>query len=144
MMQTYPEHYLLLAPVEEKGILKILNNLKEKIKRKAIVVKLAHAEDQRIYLNDLNYVDIINRNLRYHLASGKSYDSQTLRQSFSKEVEPLLSKPELYFIQPSLLINLTNVATMWADHLQFENGDIIYFPKSAYDKLKDAWKNYFI
>jgi hypothetical protein len=82
--------------------------------------------------------------LRYHLSTGKEYDSQTLRKSFAKEIEPLLSKPGLYFIQPSLLINLTNVETLWMDHLKFENGEIVYFPKSAYDKLKEAWKNYYL
>jgi hypothetical protein len=105
---------------------------------------LAHAEDQRIYIKDLNYINITNRNLRYHLADGKEYDSQTLRQSFSKEISPLLIKPELYFIQPSLLVNLTNIETLWADRMQFENGDIIYYPKTAYEKLKNAWKNYLI
>ena len=105
---------------------------------------MARCEDQRIYIKDLNYINIVNRNLRYHLSNGKEYDSQTLRQSFSKEVNSLLEKPELYFIQPSLLINLTNIETIWADHLRFENGDIVYFPKAAYEKLLEKWKNYFI
>ena len=144
IMQNYPEHYLLLAPIEEESLNKVFRNLKEKIKKKAIIVKLAHSEDQRIYLKDLNYINITKRNLRYHLSSGKEYDSQTLRQSFSKEISPLLSKPELYFIQPSLLVNLTNIETLFSDHLQFENGDVVYYPKSAYEKLKEAWKNYYL
>ena len=144
IVQFHPEQYLLLSPIEEESLLKVFDNLKTKIKSKAIIVKLAHSEDQRIYIKDLNYINITNRNLRYHLANGKEYDSQTLRQSFSKEISPLLIKPELYFIQPSLLVNLTNIETLWADHMQFENGDIIYYPKTAYDKLKEAWKNYLI
>lgn len=144
IMQNHPEHYCLLTPIEEESLIKILDNLKTKIKKVAIIAKLAHSEDQRIYIKDLNYINIINRNLRYHLANGKEYDSQTLRQSFSKEIAPLLIKPELYFIQPSLLINLTNIDTLWQDHLKFENGDVIYFPKTAYDKLKEVWKNYLL
>jgi hypothetical protein len=144
IMQTHPEQYLILSPIEEESLLKIFDNLKTKIRKKAIIVKLAHSEDQRIYIKDLNYINIANRNLCYHLATGKNYDSQTLRQSFVKEVEPLLSKPGLFLIQPSLLINLTNVETLFADHLIFENGDILYFPKTAYDKIKEAWKNYYI
>ena len=143
-MQKHPEHYLLLSPIEEEGLLKILENLKSKIKRIAIIAKLAHSEDKRIYLKDLNYINITNRNLRYHLADRREYDSQTLRQLFAKEIEPLLIKPELYFIQPSLLVNLTNIETLWADHMQFENGDIVYYPKTAYEKLKTAWKEYLI
>ena len=144
IMQLHPEQYFILSPIEEESLVKIFNNLKEKIKKKAIIVKLAHSEDQRIYLKELNYINISNRNLRYHLSTGKEYDSQTLRQSFVKEIAPLLSKPGLFLIQPSLLINLTNVETLWADHLRFENGEVIYFPKIAYDKIKDAWKNYYL
>ena len=144
IVQLHPEQYLLLSPIEEGSLLKVFDNLKMKIRSKAIIVKLAHSEDQRIYIKDLNYINIINRNLRYHLATGKQYDSQTLRKSFVKEVEPLLSKPGLFLIQPSLLINLTNVETLFADHLQFENGEVVYFPKSAYNKIKEVWKNYYI
>ena len=144
IMQCHPEQYFILAPIEEEALHKVFDNLKQRIKKIAIVAKLAHSEDQRIYIKDLNYINITNRNLRYHLANGREYDSQTLRQSFSKEISPLLIKPELYFIQPSLLVNLTNIETLWADHMQFENGDIIYYPKTAYDKLKEAWKNYLI
>ena len=144
IMQTHPEQYLILTPIEEEALIKIFENLKTKIKRVAIIAKLAHTEDKRIYIKDLNYINITNRNLRYHLADGREYDSQTLRQSFSKEVSPLLIKPELYFIQPSLLVNLTNIETLWPDHMQFENGDIVYYPKTAYEKLKAAWKEYLI
>lgn len=144
IMQAHPEQYLLLSPIEEESLLKVFNNLKMRIRQKAIIVKLAHSEDQRIYIKDLNYINITKRTLCYHLATGKEYESQTLRQSFVKEVEPLLSKPGLFLIQPSLLINLTNVETLFADHLVFENGDTLYFPKTAYDKIKEAWKNYYI
>ena len=144
IVQAHPEQYLLLSPIEEESLIKIFENLKSKIKRIAIIAKLAHSEDKRIYIKDLNYINITNRNLRYHLADGREYDSQTLRQSFSKEINPLLIKPELYFIQPSLLVNLTNIETLYADHMQFENGDVVYYPKTAYEKLKAAWKDYLI
>lgn len=144
IMQNHPEQYLILSPVEEESLIKVFENLKLRIKRIAIIAKLAHQEDKRIYVKDLNYINITKRNLRYHLADGREYDSQTLRQSFSKEISPLLIKPELYFIQPSLLVNMTNIETLWDDHMQFENGDIVYYPKTAYEKLKAAWKEYLI
>lgn len=144
IMQNHPEQYLILSPVEEESLVKVFENLKLRIKRIAIIAKLAHQEDKRIYVKDLNYINITKRNLRYHLADGREYDSQTLRQSFSKEISPLLIKPELYFIQPSLLVNMTNIETLWDDHMQFENGDIVYYPKTAYEKLKAAWKEYLI
>lgn len=144
IVQIHPDEYLLLAPIEEESLWKVFDNVKLKIKRIAVIIKLAHTEDKRIYIKDLNYINIIKRNLRYHLADGREIDGPTLRNSFAKEVSSLLCKPELYFIQPSILINLTNVETLWQDHMQFENGDVLYYPKTAYDKLKLAWKEYLV
>lgn len=144
IVQVHPEQYLLLSPIEQDSLSKVFENIKAKIKRNAVVVKLAHAEDRRIKLQDLNYIDIVGRNIRYHLSDGREFDGQTLRQSFSKEIEYLLIKPELYFIQPSLIINLTNIETLFADHAKFDNGDVVYFPKAAYERLKETWKNYII
>ena len=144
IMQYHPEQFFVLSPVQEDSLIKIISNLKEKIRQSAIVVKLGRNEDRRIHIKDLNYINITKRNLQYHLVNGEEYEGQTLRHSFCKEVEPLLVKPELFFIQPSLLINLTNVEVLWADHLQFEDGTIVYFPKTAYENIKNAWKNYLI
>lgn len=143
IIQNHPEEYCLLAPIEEMGLGKVLTNLKARIRKRSLVIKMGHHEDQRIYLADLNFIDITNRNLNYHLVDKKELHSQTLRQSFAKEVDPLLVNPELYFIQPSLLINLTNVEILYGDHMQFESGDILYFPKTAYANLSKAWKNYY-
>jgi hypothetical protein len=45
IMQSHPEQYLILSPIEEESLLKIFNNLKAKIRKKAIIAKLAHSED---------------------------------------------------------------------------------------------------
>ena len=56
IMQTHPEQYLILTPIEEEALTKIFENLKSKFRRIAIIAKLAHTEDKRIYIKDLNYI----------------------------------------------------------------------------------------
>ena len=143
-IQNHPEEYCILSPIEKESLFKVLDNVKSRIRKQAIVAKLGHSGEQRIYIENLNYIDITNRNLRYHLADGTEVNSQTLRQSFSKEVGPLLINPELFFIPPSLLINLTNIEKMYNDHLEFANGTVLYFPKTASDRIRDAWTNFLI
>ena len=126
----------------EESLDKIIDNLKSKIKQLAVVIKLAHNGEKRLDIKKLNYINITNRNLRYHLTDNTELNSQTLRQSFQKEIAPLLINPELYFIAPSLLINLANIEELYADHIVFINKATLYYPRSAYDKLKEAWKNY--
>lgn len=46
------------------------------------------------------------------------------------------------FVNPSLLINLSQIKIMNKDHLFFENDSILYFPKSAYEKIHERWISY--
>jgi hypothetical protein len=46
------------------------------------------------------------------------------------------------FLAPSLLINLSEIKIVNSDHIIFENDDIVYFPKKAYDLVREAWLNY--
>ena len=92
-----------------------------------------------IEVNKLNYVNIAHRSLRFYMTYGKQIDSQTLRQSFYKEVQPMLKHTELYFMAPSLLVNLENIKELYPDHIIFKNGDITYYPKTQYEKLRTAW-----
>lgn len=144
IIQSHPEEYCMLTPIEEDSLIKILDNLKTKIRQRAIVVKLAHNGEQRINIKSLNYINITNRNLRYHLDNKTEINSQTLRQSFQKEIAPLLINPELYFIAPSILVNLTNIEKLYADHMEFTNGEVLYYPKTAHEKIKESWKNFLI
>lgn len=141
IIENHPAEYCILTPIEEESFIKILDNLKAKIKERAIVIKLAHNGEKRLDINHLNYINITNRNLRYHLTDNTELNSQTLRQSFQKEIAPLLVNPELYFIAPSLLINLINISELYADHINFTNGTNLFFPRTAYEKLREAWKN---
>ena len=142
IIEEYPDEYCALTPVAEYGLFKILDNIKSKIKQRSVVVKLSHQREKRLDIENLNYINITNRNLQYHLADNSKLNSQTLRQSFQKEIAPLLVNPELYFIPPSLLVNLNNINQLYNDHLEFFNEEKLFFPKAAHDGLHNAWKNY--
>ena len=51
----------------------------------------------------------------------------------------MLKNSELYFMAPSLLVNLENIKELYQDHMIFKNGDIAYYPKTQYEKLRSAW-----
>jgi hypothetical protein len=65
-----------------------------------------------------------------------------LRSSFEKAICPLQNSKMFLFLPPSLLINLSEVKIVNSDHVIFEDDDIAYFPKKAYDIVHDAWLNY--
>lgn len=138
-VKSNPNDYCLLSPLKTDMLLMLLDYIREKIKSKVIAIKKAHNGEEIIEVNKLNYVNIVHRSLRFYMTYGKQIDSQTLRQSFYKEVQPMLKHTELYFMAPSLLVNLENIKELYPDHIIFKNGDITYYPKTQYEKLRTAW-----
>lgn len=110
---------------------------------KEIVTKLiiipAKEGDKKIGLDNLNYVDIEQRSLCYHLKSGDIKARCILRTSFLKATEPYVYNDNLVFLKPSLLINVDNIDFLDKDHLIFTNGDILYFPRTRYEEIYERW-----
>ena len=133
--------YFITKPYDEMDINEILTAIKNKIKEDSFIIKIPTG-DRRIRLNNLNYVNIVRRCLCYHLKDGNMFDGQTLRSSFEKAIDPIQHHKSFLFLPPSLLINLNEIKIINADHIIFENDDILYFPKKQYDTVKTAWLNY--
>lgn len=136
-------NYFLVKPIEKEDLLEILNEIKQKIQDDTIIIKLAHGE-RRVRANTLNYINIVKRCLCYHMKDGNMFDGQTLRSSFEKAIAPLHHHrgKSFFFLPPSLLINLGEVKIVDVDHIVFENDDVLYIPKRAYEIIRTAWINY--
>lgn len=135
--------YFLAKPIEAEEFIEILKEIKQEIQDDNIIIKIPTGE-RRVRANTLNYINIVKRCLCYHLKDGAMFDGQTLRTSFEKAISPLqFHKSNAFlFLPPSLLINLGEVKIVNADHVIFENDDIVYFPKKSYDFVREAWINY--
>lgn len=142
IVHTDPTNYCLLDPLKEETLLLLLDYIREHIKSTIIAVKIPHSGEEIIEVKNLNYINIAGRSLRFYMDDKSEVTSQSLRQSFSKEVEPMLKHPELLFIPPSLILNLENIKQLFGDHAVFKNGSIVYFPKATYDKVRAAWAEY--
>ena len=94
---------------------------------------------KRVELKDLNFIDIEERSLFYHLNNEVIKARCILRTSFAKAVEPYLCNDNLFFLKPSLLINIDNIQFLNKDHIIFKNDEILYFPKKYYIEIYDKW-----
>lgn len=133
--------YFLTKPLDIEELTSILREIRQEIKEESIIIKTAEGE-RRISVSNLNYINIEKRCLCYHLKDGNIFDGQTLRGAFEKAIFPLQNNPIFVFLPPSLLINLGEIEILDDDHLQFRNGGILYFPKSAHDNLRQRWRTY--
>lgn len=122
---------------KEKGEIK-LNGTLERTKEKVVIIPTALG-DKRIKIEELNFIDIEQRSLCYHLIAGAMPAAHILRTSFGKAIEPYLVHKNLMFIHPSLLFNLDNIALLNKDHMVFGNGEILYFPRKYYGEIFNRW-----
>lgn len=131
--------YCLLYPIKQDSLVLILDYIKQNLRSCMVIVKKGYSGEEIVAINDLNYIDIANRSLRFHMTQKKEIYSQTLHTSFAKETAAMLKHQELYFMAPSLLVNLENIKELYPDHMIFKNGEIAYYPKTQYEKLRAAW-----
>lgn len=104
-----------------------------------IILVPTNQGEQMIYVRYLNYINIENRSLSYHLEDQIMKSAHVLRTSFEKTITPYLRNPNLLFIKPSLLINLLNIKTLDRDKIIFKNNEVLYFPKKYYYSIKEKW-----
>ena len=135
--------YFLAKPIDIEEFILILKKIKRKIQDDNIIIKIPTGE-RRVRANNLNYINIVKRCLCYHLKDGTVFDGQTLRTSFEKAISPLQhnKSKSLLFLPPSLLINIGEIKIVNSNNIIFENDDILYFPKKAYETIREAWINY--
>lgn len=135
--------YFLAKPIDMEEFTLVLKKIKQEIQDDNIIIKIPTGE-RRVRANNLNYINIVKRCLCYHLKDGTMFDGQTLRTSFEKAISPLQHQKSksFLFLPPSLLINIGEVKIVNSDNIIFENDDILYFPKKAYETIREAWVNY--
>lgn len=132
-------HYFLLKPVSKEDLSEVLDKIKTNIQETNIIVRTSEG-DKRVKINNINYINIVDRCLCYHLTDGNVYDGYSLRSSFKKAINPLQMHRSFVFLHPSLLININHVKILNKDHLTFENDEVIYFPRKHYEMIYERWK----
>lgn len=128
----------LIKPITKNSLFPLLNKIRKLIKQDSIIISTP-AGDRKIRTSDLNYINIEDRCLCYHLRNEDFYNGKSLRGSFEKSITPLQHQETLMFIPPSLLINIENIEVLNVDHLIFDNGEKIYFPKKHHDAIEEYW-----
>lgn len=106
-------------------------------------IKVPNKADYKFTANDLNYVNIEQRSLGFHFTNKTMIKSISMRCAFEKAVQEYLdANKEYYLVSVGLLVNLNNIKTLYSNHIEFENGDIIYYPSTKYKKLKKIWTGF--
>ncbi|WP_300684421.1 LytR/AlgR family response regulator transcription factor [Acutalibacter sp. 1XD8-36] len=93
-------------------------------------------------LSELLYVDLQNRVLHYHNLDGSIAASLTLRTSFQKVVEPLLSDGRFFRCGTSFAVNLHHLRSVEQDSLLLDNGGRVPLTPGMSGEAKRRWASY--
>ena len=131
----------LTQPTQKSELEEILTDLENLIKERFIIV---YTKTKRFVLRckDIQYINIVGRNLCYHLVTGETITGQTLRTAYKRYIKQLEYHSNFVTIGLSVTINLDEVDTVEGSKVIFKNGDIIYIAAKHQKELEQLWYKY--
>lgn len=134
-------NYFITHPIDGDKLKEIIEHIRKKIQRNCIVVRTVDGIT-KLSINEVNYINIEDRNLCYHLTSGVKEYSYTLTTSFKKAITPLDQHDLLCFLPPSLLINITKIRTIGTNYVDFENKERFYVSVPQRKAIQEQWEEF--
>lgn len=138
--------FYLLKPVEREQFFAVLDRAVsaiQKRKSKAVIVNTSSGM-RSISLDDLLYVERVDRFMRYYLADGETVDSRTIRCPFRTAAAGLLADRRFVLCGASFVLGLHHVRSLEKDEALLDSGVYVPVSRSAFGQLKRAWMNYWL
>lgn len=138
--------FYLLKPISVKAIHKVLD--------KAVILSGTPIADVRkleiktregkriINFADINYVDIVNRGLCYHMTDKALLEGPMLRIPFAESVHELMDCDSFIMGGSSLLVNSSNIDTADKTRIVFKNAEELFPSRKAGQDLYNQLKAY--
>lgn len=145
-VDSYNVHafYYMLKPISkskiydvlDKALKDILDNSTKDLSSKNDYYEIKTIEGKKVISSeDLNYVNINQRRLTYHMSDNSSFEGMMLRTTFADAVDSFAGDDSFRLLGQHLLINIRNVESLTSESLTFKNKETIYPPKSACTQL---------
>lgn len=134
-------HNYLLKPIQKEDLFSVLQQLEkeEDVTGKKFVVLKTKAGITKIFLNKLEYCEVINRKLVLHLVNNEEYES-TLRMN---ELEENLESFGMFLrVHRSFLVNMDYIQSLTTHSIVMESGVKIPVPREKYVQIKQTYMEY--
>lgn len=138
--------FYLLKPISVKAIHKVLD-------KAVILAGMPITEDKKLEIktregkriinfSDINYVDIVNRGLCYHMTDKNQFEGPMLRIPFAESVRELTDCESFILGGSSLLVNSSNIESADRSKVTFKNGEELFPSRKASQDLYNQLKAY--
>lgn len=141
--EVYADNYVI-KPTSAEKFDSVLDAAIRSIERKntsTLIEVRVNSGYMRIAIEDISYVNIVNRALCYHMQDGTTIRSIFLREPFRNAVDLLLRQPTFCIAGASLLINLEAVRVVGRDAILLSHGEWLVPPRTSFKSIYYAWNS---
>lgn len=143
--KAHPFNYIL-KPVEHETLFSALDTAIADIgckKEKSIIVKTSDG-NVKLPIDSIMYAELVNRIIVYHLANGKTVESNTIRTSFGEAAKELINNEHFVMCGASFVVNLLHITTSKSNELVFRDGSFLKIPRKLLADLRTRWMEYWL
>lgn len=133
-------HYLL-KPIDADLLFPLLDRVRSELpaqEEQGLVLK-SRKGVIRVSFAELEYVEVINKTVFFHLANGVIYEVTAALADFEGK---LLSRPEFLKIHRAYLANLNYVQSVGTDCIVTKNGHSIPVSRQRHNQVQDAYMHF--
>jgi len=135
-------HYLV-KPVGQEKFFEVLDKIIKSFDGRSSVLSVkTSAGEKRLNVDDLLYVDMVDRALNYHMLDGSVVESIKLRGPFSEAVSVLVKEAGFTMCGASIALSLRHIDTMGRESISMTGGYTVYPPRTGYADAHKAWVEY--
>ena len=140
---VWPLQYLL-KPVEPKRLYEVLDRA-VMLQKQRNEGTLVHTSDSDVFLpfDDILYAEKYGRCVRY-VCRERVVEGVSLRGSFRKAVEPLLTGGQFLLCSANLAVNLTALAMVDKESAVFSGGTRLPLTRTPCATLRAAWLRHYL
>lgn len=138
--------YYLMKPAEPDKLFQVLDQAAEELEKQRSACVTVRRKDglERVRLDEILYVELSGRVMRYHLADGSSLDSVTVRGPFQTEAASLLADQRFFLCGASFVVNLFYVTAVEKGFLRLDGGARVPLARGLAAQARQRWSDYWL
>lgn len=137
------ENYLL-KPIKKIELLETLEKIIFDItqnENKSILIKTKE-NNILVSLDNILYIELYKRTLNYYLTDGRIIQTITIRTSFTKAIQELLSDCRFVQCGQNIVVNLQHITSVGNEEIVFKNSSKLYFNRKICRDIRFSWSEY--
>lgn len=138
-----PVNYLL-KPVKKEKLFETLNLAMKRIhleKENSVTIKVKGGY-RTLYMGDIMYLDYRNHVVTYHLLSGETISTSTLRIGFAEYLIQNHEEYDIVLCHESVAVNIQSIDKLTKTEIMVRNREILPVAKSRYAQVAEKYMNY--